>query len=65
MRKKCLDFIKRNEAWESSPLVKLSNANQLIAYEHNGFWQPMDTMRERDYLESLWKKNKAPWRVWN
>ena len=36
-----------------------------MAYEHDGFWQPMDTMRERDILDSLWRENKAPWKVWD
>ena len=63
--KKCLDFIKKDEAWESNPLVNLSNKRELVAFEHNGFWQPMDTMRERDYLEDLWINKKAPWKVWN
>lgn len=63
--KKSLDFIKSDQPWESEPLRKLSKENELMAYLHDGFWQPMDTMRERDYLETLWKTNKAPWRVWS
>ena len=63
--KKSLDFIKKDEPWESTPLTQLSKVRQLMAYEHNGFWQPMDTMRERDFLENLWNKKKAPWKVWD
>ena len=63
--KKCLDFIKKDEAWESNPLIKLSYKGELVAFEHNGFWQPMDTIRERDQLEDLWRDNKAHWKVWN
>lgn len=62
--KKSLDFINADEPWESNPLSKLSKENELMAFKHKGFWQPMDTMRERDYLEDLWNKNLAPWKVW-
>lgn len=50
--------------WEQEPLVKLAENNQLMAYEHKGFWQPMDTLRDKLYLEDLWSKNKAPWKKW-
>jgi glucose-1-phosphate cytidylyltransferase len=50
--------------WEQEPLKKLANDRQLSAYRHNGFWQPMDTLKDRNYLEKLWKENKAPWKVW-
>jgi len=50
--------------WEQSPLNKLAEERQLMAYEHNGFWQPMDTLRDKIYLESLWNEGKAPWKVW-
>ena len=45
-------------------MLKLSSDNQLRAYEHKGFWQPMDTLRDKNLLEDLWKKNNAPWKVW-
>lgn len=48
--------------WEREPLEKLSSDNQLSVYLHSGFWQPIDTIRERNYLEELWKLNKAPWK---
>lgn len=50
--------------WEQEPLMTLAEQGELMAYEHSGFWQPMDTLRDKHYLESLWEKNKAPWKVW-
>lgn len=50
--------------WERDPLEKLSQDGQLSAYRHFGFWQPMDTLRDKMYLESLWEKGDAPWKVW-
>ena len=61
----CLDLIRSDEeAWEGEPLRKLAAENELMAYEHGGFWQPMDTLRDKNYLEELWKSGKAPWKVW-
>jgi glucose-1-phosphate cytidylyltransferase len=51
-------------SWESDSLVKIAAANQLVAFEHRGFWQAMDTMRDKSQLESLWDSKKAPWKVW-
>jgi len=51
-------------AWERAPLEQLARAGQLSAYKHDGFWQPMDTLRDRTYLEGLWTSGKAPWKVW-
>lgn len=51
--------------WERQPLEGLSNDRQLYAYEHTGFWQPMDTLRDKVYLEELWASGKAPWKVWS
>jgi glucose-1-phosphate cytidylyltransferase len=51
-------------AWEREPLEQLARAGQLSAYKHDGFWQPMDTLRDRTYLESLWASGQAPWKVW-
>lgn len=51
--------------WEKEPLEKLAEKDQLSAYKHDGFWQPMDTLRDRNYLEGLWNKDKAPWKVWD
>jgi glucose-1-phosphate cytidylyltransferase len=50
--------------WEREPMNRLAAEGQLAAFKHNGFWQPMDTPRERGLLESLWSSGKAPWRRW-
>ena len=50
--------------WEQNPLNQLAQQGQLMAYEHDGFWQPMDTLRDKIYLESLWNEGKAPWKSW-
>jgi glucose-1-phosphate cytidylyltransferase len=50
--------------WEKEPLEKLAEMQELSAFKHNGFWQPMDTLRDKNYLEDLWKSGKAPWQVW-
>lgn len=50
--------------WESTPLEGLAADGQLAAFRHNGFWQPMDTLRDKLTLESLWASGKAPWKVW-
>jgi glucose-1-phosphate cytidylyltransferase len=51
--------------WEREPLDRLSADGQLMAYEHHGFWQPMDTLRDKVHLEELWQSGKAPWKVWD
>lgn len=51
-------------AWESEPLERLAADRQLSAYRHDGFWQAMDTLRDRNYLESLWESGNAPWKIW-
>ena len=50
--------------WEAGPLESLARKGQLAAYKHNGFWQPMDTLRDKTHLEELWASGKAPWKVW-
>lgn len=50
--------------WESTPLERLTAEGQLVAFEHHGFWQPMDTLREKTLLEDLWNKGSAPWKCW-
>lgn len=50
--------------WEREPLERLAADEQLVAYKHAGFWQPMDTLREKQLLEGLWESGKAPWKVW-
>jgi glucose-1-phosphate cytidylyltransferase len=52
-------------SWEASPLERLSADGQLMAFEHNGFWQPMDTLRDKNHLEELWASGKAPWKCWD
>lgn len=60
-----IDFIADDSTvWEKEPLEKLAHMDQLSAYKHGGFWQPMDTLRDKHYLEQLWKDNRAPWKVW-
>ena len=50
--------------WEQEPLMNLAADGELTAYEHTGFWQPMDTLRDKHLLESLWASGKAPWKTW-
>ena len=62
---KCLDLISGDQSsWEGKPLTDLAARNQLVAFEHKGFWQPLDTLRDKNQLEELWKNGKAPWKVW-
>ena len=62
---KVIDLIDDNSTkWEESPLIKLAENKELVAYKHHGFWQPMDTLREKNMLNALWDSNKAPWKVW-
>ncbi len=62
---KCLEVVDGDKSsWEHEPLERLVSAGQLMAFEHNGFWQPMDTMREKIMLEDLWASGRAPWKVW-
>jgi len=53
-----------NCSWEKAPLEKLASDNELMAYCHEGFWQPMDTLREKNHLDALWDSGEAPWKVW-
>lgn len=53
-----------SSVWEQEPLNALAKENQLMAFEHEGFWQPMDTLRDKLYLEDLWSKDLAPWKTW-
>ena len=62
---KVLDLIDGDEtSWESAPLTQLAAKGELMAFEHTGFWQPMDTLREKNLLEELWVSGKAPWKTW-
>jgi glucose-1-phosphate cytidylyltransferase len=63
---KVFDYIEGDEtSFEHDPLVKLAQEGQLAAYQHEGFWQCMDTLREKRLLEDLWQKGNAPWKVWS
>ncbi len=53
-----------NTSWESTPMETLARTGELYAFEHNGFWQPMDTLRDKINLERLWESGRAPWRFW-
>lgn len=60
-----IDFIDGDETpWEGGPLERLAARGELVAYRHSGFWQPMDTLRDKTQLEELWCSGKAPWKVW-
>ncbi len=60
-----LDYISDDSVmFEREPMEKLAADGQLMCYKHNGFWQCMDTMRDKERLENLWAENKAPWKVW-
>lgn len=63
---KCLDFIDSDStAWELEPLKRIAEKKELVAYKYSGFWQSMDTLRDKNLLERLWQTGKAPWKVWN
>lgn len=60
-----LDYLDSDATvWEQQPLQRLASEGQLMAYEHQGFWQPMDTLRDKNYLEELWASGQAPWKIW-
>jgi glucose-1-phosphate cytidylyltransferase len=65
MEPKIFDYLKDDGTiLEREPLENLAKDGQLVAYKHPGFWQPMDTLRDKNQLEDLWKSGKAPWKVW-
>ena len=62
---KVIDYISGDKTiWERGPMERLAKEGDLAAYQHGGFWQPMDTLRDKMHLEELWKSGKAPWKVW-
>ncbi len=62
---KCLDFIEGDHMpWEERPMKQIASLGQLMSFEHHGFWQPMDTLREKHLLQSLWINGGAPWKKW-
>lgn len=63
---KVLDYIDGDDSiWEQDPMRRLAEDNQMSVYLHEGFWRPMDTLREKKLLEDLWKARKAPWKIWD
>jgi glucose-1-phosphate cytidylyltransferase len=62
---KCLDRIEGDgSSWEGEPLMELAKQGELMAFEHCGFWRPMDTLRDKNQLEELWATGRAPWKIW-
>jgi glucose-1-phosphate cytidylyltransferase len=62
---KVIDLIEDDSTiWERKPLEQLAGRGELMAYKHHGFWQPMDTLRDKTHLEELWQSGKAPWKLW-
>ena len=62
---KVFNYIDNDETvWELAPLMSLAKNGNLAAFHHHGFWRPMDTLRDKNYLEDLWQSGKAPWKVW-
>lgn len=65
LKPRVIDLIKDDQiSWENEPLVNLAQNNQLFAFKHEGFWQPMDTLREKIMLNEMWNKGSAPWKIW-
>jgi glucose-1-phosphate cytidylyltransferase len=62
---KVLDLIEGDHSsWEGEPLARIAAMGEMMAFEHHGFWLPMDTLRDKNALEELWRSGKAPWKVW-
>ncbi|MEM9219491.1 MAG: glucose-1-phosphate cytidylyltransferase [Cyanobacteria bacterium P01_F01_bin.150] len=60
-----IDYVAGDDTvWEQAPLTKLAQDGQLAAFKHDGFWHPMDTLRDKRRLETMWKEDKAPWKIW-
>lgn len=61
-----IDYIEGDATpWESAPMERLAKDGELVAFTHDGFWQPMDTLREKNHLEDLWAAGRAPWKCWS
>ena len=66
LKPQVLDYLNDDSTiWEQEPLMGLAEDGELMAYEHPGFWQPMDTLRDKNLLEELWEAGKAPWKTWD
>lgn len=60
-----IDYIDGDDTpWEGAPMTRLAKSGQMRAYRHEGFWQPMDTLRDKNHLEDLWQSGRAPWKLW-
>ncbi len=65
LNRKIFDYLgEGNEMLEAGPLEAVASGGEMMAYKHEGFWSPMDTMRDKEYLEALWENGQAPWKVW-
>jgi glucose-1-phosphate cytidylyltransferase len=65
LQKNVIDLIENDAtAWEGAPMRELAQQKQLAAWQHHGFWQPMDTLRDKTQLENLWQTGQAPWKIW-
>jgi glucose-1-phosphate cytidylyltransferase len=65
LERKAIELINgADTVWEHGPMEQLAISGQLAAFRHDGFWQPMDTLRDKQMLESLWKSGEAPWKIW-
>ena len=63
---KVIDYVENDSTvWEQYPLNQLAEDGELMSFEHHGFWQPMDTLRDKNHLEELWQSKKAPWKTWD
>jgi len=66
LKPKVLDYLTDDSTiWEQEPLMGLAEDGELMAYEHQGFWQPMDTLRDKNLLDELWEAGNAPWKAWD
>ena len=60
-----MDYIEQDSTtWEKEPMEKLAACGELAAFRHDGFWQPMDSLRDKHVLEDLWQSGNAPWKIW-
>lgn len=65
LSRKCIDYISGDLVnWEAAPMENIARDGQMVAFRHDGFWQPMDTLRDKTQLEALWQSGRAPWKVW-
>ena len=66
LNKKIFKYLRSdNDIWEQGPLQKISQDGQLLSFKHQGFWKAMDTLNDKNYLNELWNKKSAPWKIWN